>query len=203
MAKFARADIRKIIGEACTDEMENALIALHLGVVDPLKDELNNVKADAAKIEELQKEVEKLNAEKKDGEDWKAKFEKEHADFGEYKTQVEKDKAADTVKGLYRALLKEAKVDEKRIDSILKVTDFSAMKVDKDGKLEGADKLSESIKNDWKDFIVTTQKTGANVDTPPDNNGTKMTREQIMQIKNTAERQKAIAENFEVFNGGK
>lgn len=203
MAKFGRADIRKILGEACTDEIENALIALHLGVVDPLKDELNNVKADAAKIEELQKEVEKLNAEKKDGEDWKAKFEKEHADFGEYKTQVEKDKAADTVKGLYRTLLKEAKVDEKRIDSILKVTDFSAMKVDKDGKLEGADKLSESIKNDWKDFIVTTQKSGANVDTPPDNNGTKMTREQIMKIKNTAERQKAIAENFEVFNGGK
>ena len=203
MAKFARADIRKIIGEACTDEMENALIALHLGVVDPLKDELNNVKADAAKIEELQKEVEKLNAEKKDGEDWKAKFEKEHADFGEYKTQVEKDKAADTVKGLYRTLLKEAKVDEKRIDSILKVTDFSTIKVGKDGKLEDQDKLSEAIKNDWKDFIVTTQKTGANVDTPPDNNGTKMTREQIMQIKNTAERQKAIAENFEVFNGGK
>ena len=203
MAKFGRADIRKILGEACTDEIENALIALHLGVVDPLKDELNGLKADAAKIEELQKEVEKLNAEKKDGEDWKAKFEKEHADFGEYKTQVEKDKAADTVKGLYRTLLKEAKVDEKRIDSILKVTDFSAMKVDKDGKLEGADKLSESIKNDWKDFIVTTQKTGANVDTPPDNNGTKMTREQIMKIKNTAERQKAIAENFEVFNGGK
>ena len=202
MARFARADIRKIIGEACTDEMENALIALHLGVVDPLKDELNNVKADAAKIEELQKEVEKLNAEKKDGEDWKAKFEKEHADFGEYKTQIEKDKAADTVKGLYRTLLKEAKVDEKRIDSILKVTDFSTMKVDKDGKLEGADKLSEAIKNDWKDFIVTVQKNGAGVETPPDNNGTKMTREQIMQIKNTAERQKAIAENFEVFNGG-
>ena len=203
MARFARADVRKIIGEACTDEMENALIALHLGVVDPLKDELNNVKADAAKIEELQKEVEKLNAEKKDGENWKAKFEKEHADFSEYKTQIEKDKATDTVKGLYRTLLKEAKVDDKRIDSILKVTDFSAMKVDKDGKLEGADKLSESIKNDWKDFIVTTQKTGASVETPPDNNGTKMTREQIMQIKNTAERQKAIAENFEVFNGGK
>ena len=202
MARFARADIRKIIGEACTDEMENALIALHLGVVDPLKDELNNVKADAAKIEELQKEVEKLNAEKKDGEDWKAKFEKEHADFGEYKTQIEKDKAADTVKGLYRTLLKEAKVDEKRIDSILKVTEFSTMKVDKDGKLEGADKLSEAIKNDWKDFIVTVQKNGAGVETPPDNNGTKMTREQIMQIKNTAERQKAIAENFEVFNGG-
>ena len=202
MARFARADIRKIIGEACTDEMENALIALHLGVVDPLKDELNNVKADAAKIEELQKEVEKLNAEKKDGEDWKAKFEKEHADFGEYKTQIEKDKAADTVKGLYRTLLKEAKVDEKRVDSILKVTEFSTMKVDKDGKLEGADKLSEAIKNDWKDFIVTVQKNGAGVETPPDNNGTKMTREQIMQIKNTAERQKAIAENFEVFNGG-
>ncbi|MBR1911941.1 MAG: hypothetical protein IJ828_06255 [Treponema sp.] len=201
MAKFGRADIRKIIGEACTDEMENQLIALHLGVVDPLKDELNNIKADAAKIEKLQKEVEKLNAEKKDGEDWKAKFEKEHADFGEYKTQVEKDKAADTIKGLYRSLLKESKVDDKRIDSILKVTDFSAMKVDKDGKLEGADKLSESIKNDWKDFIVQTQKQGADVETPPENHGGKMTREEIMKIKDTTKRQEAIANNLELFGG--
>ena len=44
MPKFTRSDIRKILGEACTDEIENNLIALHLGVVDPLKDDLERQK---------------------------------------------------------------------------------------------------------------------------------------------------------------
>lgn len=205
MARFSRADIRKIIGENCTDEMENQLIALHLGVVDPLKDELNANKADAAKLAELQKQLEEAQKTLKETEDWKAKFDKEHSDFDEYKAQIEKDKAIGNIKEAYRALLKENKVDEKRHESILKLkaTDFGAMKLDKDGKLEDADKLSEAIKNDWKDFIVTAQTNGASVDNPPANNGQKMTREEIMKIKNTAERQKAIAENIEVFNGGK
>lgn len=199
MAKYTRAEIRKIIGEACTDEMENSLIALHLGVVDPLKDDLANAKADVEKLEAIQKELEKLKADQKDGEDWKAKFEKEHSDFDEYKKQIEEGKAVDTVKGLYKTLLKEANVDAKRIDSILKVTDFSAMKVDKEGKLEGADKLSEAIKKDWKDFIAETKETGAVVDTPPGNNGNKMTKEEIMKIKDTSKRQEAIANNIDLF----
>ena len=199
MAKFTRAEIRKIIGEACTDEMENSLIALHIGVVDPLKDELNGAKAEAAKLEEVQKELDKLTAEKKDGEDWKAKFEKEHSDFDEYKAQIEKDKATENVKSQYRSLLKESNIDERRIDSILKVTDFTKFKVDKEGKLEGTDKLAESIKNDWKDFIVSTRVKGADVETPPENNGGTMTKEQIFAIKNTQERQNAIAANLNLF----
>ena len=50
MAKFTRAEIRRIIGEACTDEIENNLVALHLGVVDPLKDDVAKYKAEAEKL---------------------------------------------------------------------------------------------------------------------------------------------------------
>ena len=55
MAKFTRAEIRKIIGENCTDEIENQLVALHLGVVDPLKDDVTRYKADAEKLPGVQK----------------------------------------------------------------------------------------------------------------------------------------------------
>lgn len=200
MANFRRKEIREIIGEACTDEMENRLIALHLSVVDPLKDELADAKANADKVADLQKELEKAQKDLQDAGDWKAKFEKEHSDFDEYKKQIDAGKAVDTIKGLYRTLLKEAKVDDKRIDSILKVTDFSGMKVDKDGKLEGADKLTESIKKDWSDFINVTSTKGADVETPPEGNGNKMTREEIMKIKDTSKRQEAIANNIDLFN---
>ena len=50
MAKFTRAEIRNILGDACTEEIENRLVALHLGVVDPLKDDLTKYKADAEKL---------------------------------------------------------------------------------------------------------------------------------------------------------
>ena len=198
MAKFTRAEIRKIIGEACTDEMENSLVALHLGVVDPMKDELTNVKAELEKLGDVQKELDGLKKKAEENEDWKVKFEKEHSDFDEYKAKVDKDKQTRNVTNLYRDLLKENKIDEKRIDSILKVTNFSDMKIGKDGKLEGADKLSEAIKTEWKDFIATTKEKGADVETPPKTDG-KMTKDEIFKIKDTSKRQDAIAKNIELF----
>lgn len=200
MARFTRADIRRIIGESCTDEMENSIIAMHIGVVDPLKDELQTAKADAAKVADLEKEIERLKTLNTDADSWKAKYEKEHADFDEYKNNIDSEKQTENLKSLYKSLLKENKVDDKRIDSILKVTDFSTLKVGKDGKLENAKELSESIKNDWGDFIVKTETKGADIETPPANSGNKLTKEQIMEIKDTTARQKAIAENIELFN---
>lgn len=199
MAKFGRADIRKIIGEACTDEIENQLIALHLGVVDPLKDALENAKAESAKVADLQKKLDEATADKGKFDDLKAKYEKEHSEFEAFKARTESEKVLETVKGLYRTLLKENKVDEKRIDSILKVTDFSQLKVGKDGKLEDTENLSKTIKDEWKEFIVTTGTKGADVDNPPENGGKTKTREEIMKIKDTTERQKAIAENLNAF----
>lgn len=200
MARFTRADIRRIIGESCTDEMENSIVAMHIGVVDPLKDELQTLKADAAKVSDLEKEIERLKTLNTDADSWKAKYEKEHADFDEYKNNIDSEKQTENLKSLYKSLLKENKVDDKRIDSILKVTDFSTLKVGKDGKLENAKELSESIKNDWGDFIVKTETKGADIETPPANSGNKLTKEQIMEIKDTTARQKAIAENIELFN---
>lgn len=199
MAKFTRAEVRNILGEAHTEEIENKLVALHLGVIDPMKDELANAKAEIEKLGGVQKELDSLKKQAAETEDWKAKYEKEHSDFDEYKGKVDKDKQEANIKTLYRALLKENKVDEKRIDSIIKVTDFSAMKVDKDGKLDGADKLSEAIKTDWKDFIVTTKEKGTDVETPPAEDGKKMTKEEIFKIKDTAKRQEAIAQNIDLF----
>ena len=199
MAKFGRAEIRKILGDVCTDEMENSLVALHLGVVDPMKDEIEKAKASAAKFEEVQKELDGLKKQAEEGNNWKVKYEKEHSDFDEYKKQIEQDKAVGNVKTAYRALLKETNLDDKLIDTIIAGTDFSNMKLDKDGKLEGADKMSESIKTEWKDYIPVTKVKGGDVSTPPKNTGTKMTLEQIDAIEDTAERQRAMLENAELF----
>ena len=86
MAKFTRAEIRNILGDACTEEIENRLVALHLGVVDPLKDDLTKYKADAEKLPGVQKELDDLKAAGDGG--YKEKYEKEHSAFEAFKTDI-------------------------------------------------------------------------------------------------------------------
>ena len=105
MSKFSRADVRSILGDAHTEEMENRLVALHLGVVDPLKDQLQAYKADAEKLQAVQKELDNIKA--GDG-DYKAKYEAEAKAFKEYKRQVEAEKTAARDDADVLALCKEA-----------------------------------------------------------------------------------------------
>lgn len=186
------------------------IISEHIAVVDGLKEErdvykkeaekvvgleaeLETVKADAAKVPALQKELDDLKASSsKDYETLKTEYDN-------YKAEQASKAEANAKAEAYKTLLKDAGVSDKRFDSILKVTDLSNIELDDNGQIKDADKLSESIKSDWSDFIVTEEKIGANTITPPEDNGGKMTKEEILKIKNTTERQKAISENHELF----
>ena len=70
------------------------------------------------------------------------------------------------------------------------------------GKVKDAKKFMDSQKDVWGDFVATTKTTGAKVDTPPTNTGSKMTKDQIFAIKDAGERQAAIAANADLFTGG-
>ena len=59
------------------------------------------------------------------------------------------------------------RISEKRVDSVLKLTDFSEMKIDKDGKLENLDALKENIGKEWGEFKVTTKERKQTFPTPP------------------------------------
>lgn len=183
-------------GMGLTEEQVSAIIDAHTETVDGLKETIKAVKAEADKLPEIQKELDALKV--KNGDDYKSKFEKEHSDFEEYKKSVASEKAENEKKNLYRELLRDAGVDPKRIDSVLRVTDLSKVSV-KDGKLEDAETLLTSIKTDWADFIGKVETRGAKVPNPPASIGGKMTKEEIMAIKDDMSRQKAIAENHELF----
>ena len=83
MAKFTRADVRRILGDAHTEDLENQLIALHLGVVDPLKDQIASYKNDAERLPVVQKELDDMKAAGDGG--YKKRYEDEHAAFEAYK----------------------------------------------------------------------------------------------------------------------
>ena len=182
-----------------SEEQVKAVMEEHVAVTDALKADRDKYKAEAEKAANLQKELEGI----KGGEDFKKKFEDEHKAFEDFKKKTAEDAEAAKVRAAYRKLLIDEKIGEKRLDSILKVTDFSKMKLDKDGNtLENEAELRKSIGDEWGEFRTTVTEKGANVETPPKTGGTKMTKDEILKITDTAARQKAIAENLDLFGKG-
>lgn len=183
------------------EEKIDEIISMHSETVDGLKADVAKYKADAEALPEVQKQLEKAQADLEAGkkDSWKVKYEAIKEEFEGYKTEQTKKESHAAKEKAYRALLQEAGVSEKRLESVLKVSDVDSVELDDKGAIKGADKLTESIKSEWADFITTTETRGANTSNPPANRGVTPTKEQIMGIKNTAERQRAIAQNLNLF----
>ena len=197
------------------DEKIDQIIEAHVESTDALKEERDKYKEEAERLpkiqvekdalredlEELRKEKETLEKQIADGDSYKEKYDAEHKAFEEYKKGIDSEKEEAKKAKAYRDLLAEAGVSPKRIDSIMRITSVDGVEFDEDGKVVGADKHIEKIKEDWSEFIVTETKTGIKTEEPPKNvdNGNKMTKEQIDAIKDTKERHKAMLENKELY----
>lgn len=187
-------------------EKIDEIIKAHAETVDALKEERDSYKdkaekfdAEHDKVAKLEKKVEELNDSNKDS--YKVKYEAIKEEFADYKKGIESEKSKAEKTNAFKALLKEIGISEKRIDSVTKISDIDSIKLDKDGKIEGVDELKKSLSEEWADFIVKEGSKGANVANPPvGNGGTKtMTREQIDAIKDTAERQRLMLENKDLY----
>ena len=173
---FSRGELRKILGDAYTDDIASSIITLHRGVLDPLKDDLDTEKAETAKwkaeaekLPGVQKELDDL---KKD--DYKAKYDQAVKDLTDYKEKVTKDAEAAKIRAAYKKLLVEEKISEKTLDAVLNATDYGKMKLKEDGTLDGIEDLKKDIADKWGSFKVTTRQRGQQVDNPPpggDNGG--------------------------------
>ena len=183
-----------------SDKVEE-IITAHAETVDALKAERDEFKADAEaykaehkKVSDLEKQLETLKESTKDS--YKVKYEAIKEEFADCKKGIENEKTRQTKTDAYKALLKEIGISEKRIDAVTKVSDIDAIQLDEAGAIVGADELKKNLTSEWADFIVKTSTQGANAATPPVNTagGKAKTKEEIMQIKNTTERQKAWGE---------
>lgn len=205
MAKFTRAEIRNILGDACTEEIENRLVALHLGVVDPLKDDLTKYKADAEKLPGVQKQLDDLKAESDGG--YKEKYEKEHSDFETYKSTVTAKESKAAKEKAVRAYFESKNITGANLDLAMRGCgeEMAALELDGD-KIKDTTSLDALVDGTYKGLVSTTQTKGANPANPPANTGGgAMTKDQIMEIKDRAERRAAIAANINLFenkNGG-
>lgn len=181
------------------------IITLHTGVVNEIKDERDKLKADADKLQTVQKELEeakKTIAKQGDENPFKVKYDALKKDFDKYKEDVTAKETKAKKESAYKQLLKDAGVSEKRINSVIKVSrsNIDELEFDDDGKVKDAENLVKGIKEEWADFIEKKIEKGAKTETPPAGSGEIKTREEIMNIADTQERQAALAEYLA--NGG-
>lgn len=146
------------------------IITAHTETVDALKEERDTYKADAEKLPGVQKDLDDANrklaeAEEADKKDkWKVKHDALKEEYDEYKAGIESEKTKQKKSDAYRELLKEAGISEKRLAAVLRVTDLDKIELGEDGKFKDADKLKESIKEEWPEFIMKQQEQGANTE---------------------------------------
>jgi hypothetical protein len=189
------------------DESGNISAARFSDVVNAINSAVGKEFVEKKRYNDKLTEIDALKGEKQNAEDkatsaekWKTKYDALKEDFEAFKKDITAKETKATRTNAYKELLKQAGVSEKRLDAILKVSDIDSLEMGDDGKFKDADKILENIKTEWADFITTTETHGASTATPPSNNGGgKMTKAEIMKIKDTSERQKAIADNHELF----
>lgn len=185
-----RKTLRAILEDETTDtsgKLKKILDVLH-EETDTLQNQLDEKNAALAKAE---KDRDAANGGKQAAEQA----------LTDYKAQQTKKDTHAAKEAKFRELLKTAGVLDKYADRVVRLSgeDIDKLELDEKGKVKDAKKHADSLKADWSDFVGTTTTTGAKVDTPPTNTGSKMTKEQIINIKDASERQAAIAANPEAF----
>jgi len=161
---------RLLEGMGIEDKQIETIIEAHSETVNGLKAERDKYKEDAAKVPDLQKELEAERKANTEAGGWQQKYDDEHKAFEEYKAQVDSEKAEARKAQAYRSMLKAADIDPKRIDAIMRVTDLSKVEMDGDA-LKDVDSLSETAKTEWADFVVKTKTDPATPATPPKGTG--------------------------------
>ena len=135
--------------------------------------EKNRYKAKLDEIDTLKNDKQTAEDNAATAEKWKTKYEALKGDFDAYKGEQAKKETHNAKEKAYRELLKAVGVSEKRIDTVLKVSDVDSVELDEKGRIKEADTLTESVKTEWADFITTTSKKGADTANPPENDQTK------------------------------
>lgn len=190
---FDNKSIRPILEneELSIKDKVNQLQTLHHEIVNGLMDEKDEA---IQRAEKAEKAAESAKAEKEAAE-------KSLTDYKAQQTQKDTHAAKEAK---FRELLKTAGVLDKYADRVVRLSgeDIDKLELDEKGEVKDAKKHADSLKADWSDFVGTTTTTGAKVDTPPTNTGSKMTKDQIFAIKDAGERQAAIAAHADLFTGG-
>lgn len=168
---LTKANVREILSLAGVDaekiaETTAKIIQGHTDSIEALREERDNYKAEAARVAQLEADNAKMAEQLKgyEGKDYDA-LKKE---YEEYKDGIAKKEVRAKKEAAYSKILKDAGVNAKHYQKILKYSDVDGLELDENGDAKNAPELLKAIKTEWADHIETTEKKGAEVPTPPE-----------------------------------
>lgn len=193
-----------------TDEQIDSVIEMHTETISGLKEKLDSVENNVETVEKLKADVEKYKTElddaKKtiaDGEKYKEMYESEKSEYEKYKNDITAKETQAAKESAVWNYLKDKGIPDKRKAAVMRgiKDEIANTELTEKGKIKNTKVFDDLISENgvYYDFIPRTEIVGANPQVPPPNaNGKKvMTWEDIDQIKDDAERQKAMYENRE------
>ncbi len=191
---------RKLLkGMGLTDEQVDTIIEAHTDTVDGLKADISKYKADAEKLPGVQKELDDLKAAGDGG--YKAKYETEKKNFSDYKADIAAKATKAAKEKAVRAYFEGKNITGSNLDLAMRgcAAEMDALEMDGE-KIKDTASLDALVAGTYKGLVSTKQTKGADVSNPPGNTGGgAMTKDQIFQIKDRAERRAAIAANMNLF----
>lgn len=181
------------------DDKIDLIVEKHNEVLTEIKDERDKYKEDATRLPDIEKELNTLKEQAAGKDSFKDKYDALKKEYDDFKADTEAKATTAKKESAFRHLLKDIGIPEKRIDSVVKVSDIKDIELTEDG-IKDEETLKESLKKEWSDFITTTKVEGATSANPPTSTGkTAMTKEQIRAIPDASARQKAMLENPTLF----
>ena len=190
------------------DKIE-AIMEAHVEVVDGLKakiaesgdraEELANV---TAELEQAKSDLKAAQDTSKAAEkaDYKGKYESEKAAHDQLKADTEAAKTRTAKESVLREALKAEGFADAGIEKILRYSGLvDSAQIDDSGKLTNSGDLVKTASEEWGEYKGKQEPAAASAATPPADVGGKkaVTWEDIDEISNPADRQKAMLENME------
>ena len=159
------------------EEQINSIVEAHTETISGVKDEL-----------------------KAEMEDLKSKYEKEHSDFENYKSEVSAKETKAAKEKAVKAYFESKGITGKSLAIAMRCCKSELDGIELDGeKIKDKTALDELVKGDFSGLVATTKIKGVDTANPPANTGGRMTKDQIFAIKDDTARQTAIAENHDLF----
>lgn len=181
-----------------TDEQVDSIIEMHTDTVDGLKEKLKAAEAKAADYDDVVKERDALK--ENSGEDVKKKLADLKKEYADYKKEVENKATAEVKDKAGRAYFEGKGITGANLEIAMRAASKEISELQMDGdKIKDTAALDSLVGSTLKGLAVTTGKQGVPSANPPKNSGAKPTKAEIMAIKDATERQKAIAQNLELF----
>jgi hypothetical protein len=189
---------RKLLkGMGLTDEQVDTIIEAHTDTVDGLKADVSRYKADAEILPSVQKQLDDLKAAGDGG--YKEKYEKEHSDFEAYKSGVTAKESKAAKEKAVRAYFESKNITGANLDLAMRGCGEEMAALELDGeKIKDTKSLDALVDGTYKG-LVSKQTVRFDTGARFNGGGKPMTKDEIMQINDRAERRAAIAANMDLF----